>query len=100
MNEIAIYLATGSVLFGVGLWGVVMRPHLLHKILGINVMGSAVFMFFLAFAARAEPADAVPHALVLTGIVVAISAMALALALMKRVARESKQHQATLEDTP
>ena len=99
MNEIAIYLVTGSILFCVGLWGVVMRQHLLHKILGVNIMGSAVFMLFLVFAARAQPADAVPHALVLTGIVVAISAMALALALMKRVARESKQHHATLEDS-
>jgi multicomponent Na+:H+ antiporter subunit C len=50
-----------------------------------------VFMLFVAIAYRGpeQPPDALPHALVLTGIVVAVSATALALALGRRL-RESE----------
>jgi len=44
-----------------------------------------VFMFLIAIAKRDILPDPVPHAMVLTGIVVAVSATALALALTLRV---------------
>lgn len=82
----SLYLVGGALLFGLGAHALVVRPHLLLKVLAVNVMGSGVFMVLLASAARggAEP-DPVPHALVLTGIVVAVSATAFALALILRV---------------
>jgi hypothetical protein len=58
--------------------------------LAINVMGAGVFMMLIAVAYRGPDLapDPVPHALVLTGIVVAVSATALALALARRLDRE------------
>lgn len=83
---IPLYLIGGAALFALGLYALVVRRHLVLKVLALNVMGSGVFMVLLALAARggAQP-DAVPHALVLTGIVVAVSATAFALALILRV---------------
>jgi multicomponent Na+:H+ antiporter subunit C len=51
-------------------------------------MGSAVFMLLVAFARR-DPdfVDPVPHAMVLTGIVIAVSTTAFGLALARRLYR-------------
>jgi multicomponent Na+:H+ antiporter subunit C len=50
-------------------------------------MGTGIFLFLVAAAARngLENPDPVPHAMVLTGIVVAVSATALGLALAGRI---------------
>lgn len=86
MSSLPIFLLTGALLFVLGLHALIARRHLLIRILALNIMGSGIFMILLANAARgAGPPDPVPHALVLTGIVVAVSATALALALMLRV---------------
>jgi multicomponent Na+:H+ antiporter subunit C len=81
------YGVAGIALFGLGLWGVLAREGLLRKVIALNVMGGGVFLVLIATAYRgpAAPADPVPHALVLTGIVVAVSATALALALGRRI---------------
>ena len=80
------YALTGVGLFTLGLYALIKHRHLLRKILAINVMGSGVFLVLVALAARTgEAPDPVPHAMVITGIVVAISATALALALMLRL---------------
>lgn len=76
--------ALGLVL--IGLYGLARSHNGLQQLLAINVMGAGVFMLLLTLAARHAPADAVPQALVLTGIVVAISALALGLALLRRLA--------------
>ncbi len=91
MNSVFLYALVGVGLFSLGLHALVVRAHLLRKILAINVMGSGVFMVLVALAARTAGAapDPVPHAMVITGIVVAISATALALALMLRVRAET-----------
>jgi multicomponent Na+:H+ antiporter subunit C len=82
-----IYGVAGAVLFGVGAAAVVGRAHLLRKILGVNIAGSGVFLVMIAIAFRGEnlPPDPVPHAMVLTGIVVAVCGTALAVALAGRV---------------
>ncbi len=82
-----IYALTGVALFSLGLYALVAHTHLLRKILAINIMGSGVFLVLVALAARTQGAtpDPVPHAMVITGIVVAVSATALALALMVSV---------------
>ena len=92
MTSITVYMLTSATLFGIGLYALVVRRNLVRRILAINVMGSAVFMMLIALAARSTEAgarpDPVPHALVLTGIVVAVSATALALALIRHIHAE------------
>jgi multicomponent Na+:H+ antiporter subunit C len=91
MNVALMYAAAGLVLFFLGMHGLFVRLHLVRKILAANIMGSGVFMVFIALAARtpgAEP-DPVPHAMVLTGIVVAVSFTALALALAVKIEQVS-----------
>jgi multicomponent Na+:H+ antiporter subunit C len=78
-----------AVLIGVGLFGLIVNPHPLRKILAFNVIGSGVFLLFGAIARRGAAAgmggDPVPQALLITGIVVAFSATALAVALLLRL---------------
>jgi multicomponent Na+:H+ antiporter subunit C len=78
-----------AVLIGVGLFGLIVNPHPLRKILSFNVIGSGVFLLFGAIAYRGGGAgmggDPVPQALLITGIVVAFSATALAVALLLRL---------------
>jgi multicomponent Na+:H+ antiporter subunit C len=90
MTPFFVYMLSGVVLFVMGLFSLLAQAALLRKILAFNVMGGGVFMVLVALAhsgrsaAPATSVDPVPHALVLTGIVVAVSATALALALACR----------------
>jgi len=87
MTPLTFYLLCGVGLFGMGLFAFLTVAHLLRKVLALNVLGAGVFMVLIAVAhpdrSSLQPAspDPIPHALVLTGIVVAVSATALALAL-------------------
>jgi multicomponent Na+:H+ antiporter subunit C len=83
-----IYTLTGIALFFLGFYSLIIYPHLLRKILALNIMGSGVFLVLISIAKHAEAlfADPVPHAMVITGIVIAISATALALVLMLKLA--------------
>jgi multicomponent Na+:H+ antiporter subunit C len=79
------YALTGVALFAIGLVGLIVCGHVIRRLIGVNVMGSGVFLLLVAASGRgAGDPDPVPHAMVLTGIVVAISATALALALARR----------------
>jgi multicomponent Na+:H+ antiporter subunit C len=82
-----------AVLTGVGLYGVIVHPHPIRKLLALNVLGSGVFLLFGAIAHRGAAAgldaDPVPQALLITGIVVAFSATALAVALLLRLSGTS-----------
>lgn len=82
-----LYAAGGLVLFLQGVHGVFLREHLLRKILAANIMGSGVFMVFLAVAryGTASEPDPVPQAMVLTGIVVAMGFSAVAVVLATRI---------------
>lgn len=82
------YALVGVGLFCLGFRALIVHDHLLRKILAINVMGSGVFLVLVGLARRGGdvPPDPVPHAMVITGIVVAVSATALALSLMLKVA--------------
>jgi multicomponent Na+:H+ antiporter subunit C len=82
-----IFGITGGLLFALGLVGTLGKRSLLAKILAINICGAGLFLALVAIAYRGmnTPPDPVPHALVLTGIVVAVSATALALALRRRL---------------
>ena len=87
MQTATWYIVTGIALFAIGLCGVAVCRHALRKLLALNIMGSGVFLLLVAPADRlaGHPPDPVPHAMVLTGIVVAVSATALALALTRRL---------------
>lgn len=86
MNLPLLYAMAGVGLFVVGLHGLITHAHLLRKILALNIMGGGVFLLMVALARRAAAVpDPVPHAMVITGIVVAVSATALALALVLRL---------------
>ncbi len=93
MSAAFLYALVGIGLFSLGLYALIVHAHLLRKILAINVMGSGVFLLLIALAKRtATPLpDAVPHAMVITGIVVTVAATALALTLMVRVAIENRR---------
>ncbi|MBW6456054.1 MAG: NADH-quinone oxidoreductase subunit K [Trueperaceae bacterium] len=85
-------------LFCVGLYMLVAKSNLLKKLLGLNVMETAVFAFIVTagmveggdppimVAGTSAPfASPIPHAMVLTGIVVAVSVTAVALALIVQI---------------
>jgi multicomponent Na+:H+ antiporter subunit C len=85
-----LYGLAGCVIMALGLRGALLHASLLQRIVAINVMGAGVFLLLIAVAYRGPglAPDPVPHALVLTGIVVAVSATALALALARRLHAE------------
>lgn len=91
------YIETGAIiLFGVGFATMLMHSNLIKKIIGMNIMDTAIFLFFIAkgyISGREAPIivgankgiegyiNPVPTALMLTGIVVAVSMTAFLLAL-------------------
>jgi multicomponent Na+:H+ antiporter subunit C len=89
MSAATVFGFCAAVAVGLGLYGVITNPQPLRKILAFNLVGSGVFIVFGVVAHRGAAAgfggDPIPHALVITGIVVAFSATALALALLLRL---------------
>jgi multicomponent Na+:H+ antiporter subunit C len=89
MNAVTLYGLCGAALVGLGLYGLIVNPQPLRKILSFNLVGSGVFLLFGVVARRGAAfgmgGDPVPQALVITGIVVAFSATALAVALLLRL---------------
>lgn len=89
MTVIQLYGICGPVLVGLGIYGLIVHAQLLRKILATNVLGSGVFMMFGVIARRGADAglggDPVPQAMIITAIVVAFSATAVALALLLRL---------------
>ncbi len=83
----------GAALVGLGLYGVIADPQLLRKILAFNLIGSGVFLVFGIVARKGAAAglssDPVPQAMVITGIVVAFAASAIAVALTLRLFEET-----------
>lgn len=89
MNSATLFGFCSAAIVGLGLFGLIVSPHPLRRILAFNLLGSGVFLFFGVVARRGAAAglgaDPVPQALVITGIVVAFSATALAVALVLRL---------------
>ncbi len=83
----------GAALVGLGLYGLIVNPQPLRKVLAFNLIGSGVFLVFGIVARRGAaagfPFDPVPQAMVITGIVVAFAASALAVALILRLQEET-----------
>jgi multicomponent Na+:H+ antiporter subunit C len=93
MNVITVYGVCATALVGLGLYGLIVNPQPLRKILSLNLLGTGVFLLFGVIARRGAAAglggDPVPQAMVITAIVVAFSATALAVALLLRLFEES-----------
>ncbi len=89
MSTAAVFGLCGALAAGLGLYGLITNPQPLRKILAFNLLSSGVFLFFGVVARRGAVAtlgsDPVPQALVITGMVVAFSATALAIALLLRL---------------
>lgn len=95
------YYETGAViLFGIGFVTLLLNNNLIKKIIGLNIMDTAVFLFFIAkgyIDGREAPIivgsfkgvdryiNPIPTSLMLTGIVVAVSTTAFALALTIKI---------------
>ena len=85
MTSGLLFALVGIALFGLGAAGVLLIGHLLRRILAFNLMGSGAFLVLVGLAQRNGVPDPVPQAMVLTGIVVAVAATALALALTRKL---------------
>lgn len=103
MNWEAIFInypyLIAVIVFGIGTIIVLTQPNLLKKIIGLNIMTSAVFLLYIAFgnieggtAPILDPAapaelyiNPLPSGLILTGIVVGFSTSAFALALIVKM---------------
>lgn len=83
MSALFLYAVVGALLAVLGGLGLVLGTHPVRRVVAMNIMGSGVFLVIIALAARGtDGPDPVPQAMVLTGIVVAVSATAVALALV------------------
>jgi len=89
MSVELLFALCACMLIGIGLYGLIVLPHPLRKLVAFNVMGSGVFVLFGALAKRGAAAgaaaDPVPQALLITAIVVAFAATAVAVALLLRL---------------
>jgi multicomponent Na+:H+ antiporter subunit C len=111
LGHLNYWLAT--LLLLIGLHGMLIRPNLVKKLMAMNVMQVAVIMFFISLAVKtggtapielhgdaytapqaADYINPLPHALMLTAIVVGVSTTGVALALLIRIYR----HYGTLEE--
>ena len=96
MSGTTLFGLGAAALVGLGLYGLICQPGALRKILAFNLMGSGIFLLFGVIAKRGGGAlsavgagsdgDPVPQALVITGLVVAFAATAIAVALLVRLA--------------
>jgi len=93
MTDATAYGVCSAVLVGLGLFGLIMHPQPLRKILAFNLIGGGIFLLFGVVARRGAAAglggDPVPQALVITGLVVAFAATALTVALLLRLFEET-----------
>jgi len=93
MSATILYGFCSAVLVGLGLYGLIVHPEPLRKILAFNLVGGGVFLLFGVVARRGAAigfdGDPVPQALVITGLVVAFAATALAVALLLRLYQET-----------
>ena len=93
MSTTTLFGLCAALLLGLGLYGLIVNPQPLRKVLAVNLMGNGIFLVCAVIARRGAAAglggDPVPQALLITAIVVAFAASALAVALMLRLFEET-----------
>jgi multicomponent Na+:H+ antiporter subunit C len=100
------YYLIAIILFVIGFHTMLSHSNLIKKIMGMNIMDTAIFLFFVAIGymrgGRAPIIELgedhvyinpIPSALILTGIVVAVSVTAFALSLIMKL----YQHYGTVD---
>ena len=100
-NLLSNYYETAAmILFGIGFTTLFLQPNLIKKVIGLNIMDSAIYLFLAEkgyITGRIAPIivdgvqspekyiNPIPSGLVLTGIVVSVSVSALMLSLTIRL---------------
>lgn len=94
--------AVAMILFGIGFGNLLLQSNLIKKIIGLNIMDTAIYLFLAEkgyIAGRVAPIivdgvqsveayiNPIPSGLVLTGIVVSVSVSALMLSITVRLYR-------------
>jgi multicomponent Na+:H+ antiporter subunit C len=90
-------------LLGIGLWAVLAERHLVKKLVGLIIFQTAIFMFFIEGSVKTDAAvpvidksrgadpelyvNPLPHVMMLTGLVVAVAVLGVALALAVMIHR-------------
>lgn len=103
-NLLSNYYETASmILFGIGFTTLFLQPNLIKKVIGLNIMDSAIYLFLAAkgyIEGRLAPIvvngvtdmsayiNPIPSGLVLTGIVVGVSVTAVSLSLIQKLYKE------------
>ena len=97
------YEAVAMILFGIGFTTMLLHPNLIKKIIGLNIMDTAIYLFLAAkgyIEGKLAPIivngdlametyiNPIPSSLVLTGIVVSVSVTAISLSLVQRLYRK------------
>ncbi len=107
------YEIAAVILFGIGFMNLLLQSNLIKKIVGLNIMDTAIYLFLasrgyifgkiapvpedLSVAASTETyINPIPSGLVLTGIVVSVSVTAFSLALVMRLYK--KYHTLNLDE--
>lgn len=83
-----LYGAAGAILVGIGFYALAVMQHVYRKIIAWNVLGSGVFLILGSIGKRNAidgVSDPLPQAIVITGIVVSVSATALGLSIARRL---------------
>ena len=102
-----LFYAMAFVIFLTGFWIMLSHANLIKKIIGMNIMESAIFLFLVAIGyvrngsapiiteanSSITYVNPLPSALILTGIVVSVSVTAFALGLVVRL----YQHYGTVD---
>lgn len=94
------YEAASMILFGIGFTTLLLHPNLIKKIIGLNIMDTAIYLFLAAkgyIEGKLAPIivngdlametyiNPIPSSLVLTGIVVSVSVTAISLSLVQKL---------------
>ena len=94
------YEAVAMILFGIGFTTMLLHPNLIKKIIGLNIMDTAIYLFLAAkgyIEGKLAPIivngdlametyiNPIPSSLVLTGIVVSVSVTAISLSLVQKL---------------
>jgi len=89
MSPVTVFGVSGAAAVGLGLYGMIVNPQPLRRILAFDLLGSGVFLLLGVVARRGAAAgfggDPIGQALVITGVVVAFAATALTSALWLRL---------------
>ena len=91
MSTTAFYLTLGLAVFVLGFHGLLTLKQLLRRVIAVNLMGGGAFLVMVGLASRSDPIDPILQALVVTGLVVAVSATAFALRLSS-ASEQYRQH--------